>query len=246
MILEAKDVTKSFGGIVAVNHLNLSVRSGELTAIIGPNGAGKSTLFNLLSARLRPDSGIIMFEDRTISHLQPHHICHLGIGRSFQKQNIFPRLTAFENIQIAVLARQKRTRNIFWPVKHLSRKENLAILDQIGLYDKRDVLGGLLAHGDQKRLEIGVALAGRPRLLLLDEPTAGVGPEESDTIMRLVEELVRDQNLTLLFVEHDMNVVFGIAETIRVMHMGSIIAEGPPNEIRADAGVQKIYLGEAA
>lgn len=246
MILEAKDLTKSFGGLVAVNQLNLSIGSGELSAIIGPNGAGKSTLFNLLSARERPDSGLIIFEGRTISHLQPHQICHLGIGRSFQKQNIFPRLTAFENIQIAVLARKRRTRNFVWPVKHMARDENLAILDQIGLYDKRDVLAGLLAHGDQKRLEIGVALAGRPRLLLLDEPTAGVSPEESATIMHLVDKLVRDQKLTLLFVEHDMSVVFGIAETIRVMHMGSIIAEGSPSEIRADTNVQKIYLGEAA
>lgn len=246
MILKAEHLTKSFGGLVAVNDLSLSVRPGELSAIIGPNGAGKSTLFDLLSARTRPDSGTVMFEGRNISRLKPHHICHLGIGRSFQKQNIFPRLTALENIQIAVLSKQKRTRNIFLPVRGLAEEESMAILEQIGLLEKRDDLAGLLAHGDQKRLEIGIALAGRPRLLLLDEPTAGMGPEETQAMMRLVEKLARDQNLTLLFVEHDMHVVFSIAEIVRVMHLGSIIAEGGPEEIRANENVQKIYLGEAA
>ena len=246
MILEAHNVTKSFGGLTAVNALNLTVKEGELSAIIGPNGAGKSTLFDLLSAKTRPDSGTITFENRQISRLRPHHICHLGIGRSFQKQNIFPRLTALENVQIALLSKQKRTRNIFLPVKRLAQEECMAILEQIGLLEKQNSLAGLLAHGDQKRLEIGIALAGRPRLLLLDEPTAGMGAEETEIMMRLVEKLAREQELTLLFVEHDMRVVFGIAETVRVMHLGSILAEGSPEEIRANQDVQKIYLGEAA
>jgi branched-chain amino acid transport system ATP-binding protein len=244
MILETEAVTKTFGGLRAVDGVSIQIEEGELTSIIGPNGAGKTTLFNLLTGKLHPDSGRIRFEGQDISGLPPHEICHKGIGRSFQRINIFPRLSVFDNVQVAVLSGQKRSRNLFTPVKNLAREETNEILESVGFGDKQEVLGGLLAHGDQKRLEIGIALANKPKLLLLDEPTAGMSPDETEKTMRFIQKLAQEQGLTLIFVEHDMNVVFGISESIRVMHLGRIIAEGRPEAVKANDEVQRIYLGE--
>jgi branched-chain amino acid transport system ATP-binding protein len=244
MILETEAVTKTFGGLRAVDRVSIRIEEGELTSIIGPNGAGKTTLFNLLTGKLHPDSGRIRFEGQDISGLPPHEICHRGIGRSFQRVNIFPRLSVFDNVQVAVLSGQKRSRNLFTPVKKLAREETNEILESVGFGDKQEVPGGLLAHGDQKRLEIGIALANKPKLLLLDEPTAGMSPDETEKTMRFIQKLAQEQGLTLIFVEHDMNVVFGISESVRVMHLGRIIAEGRPEEVKANDEVQRIYLGE--
>ena len=244
MILETEEITKTFGGLRAVDGVNLQIEEGELSSIIGPNGAGKTTLFNLLTGKLRADSGRITFEGQDISGLPPHKICQRGMGRSFQRINIFPRLSAFDNIQVAVLSGQKKTRNLVSPVKNLAREETREILESVGLGDKQEVLAGLLAHGDQKRLEIGIALANQPKLLLLDEPTAGMSPDETEKTMRFVQKLAQEQGLTLIFVEHDMSVVFGISEKIRVMHLGRIMAEGKPEEVKANDEVQRIYLGE--
>jgi branched-chain amino acid transport system ATP-binding protein len=246
MILEVEGLTKSFGGLMAVNKVDLQIEDRELSSIIGPNGAGKTTLFNLLSGKLRPSSGRVIFKGEEISKLSPREICLKGIGRSFQRVNIFPRLSTFDNVQIAVLSEQKKTRNLFIPVRNMVREKTKEILESVMLADKEEVLAGLLSHGDQKRLELGIALATRPKLLLLDEPTAGMSPEETKKTTELIQEIVQDQGLTLILIEHDMSVVFRISEKIRVMHMGRMIAEGKPEEVKANNEVQKIYIGEEA
>jgi branched-chain amino acid transport system ATP-binding protein len=244
MILETENLAKSFGGLTAVYDVNLRIQEGELASIIGPNGAGKTTLFNLLTGHLPLDSGRVIFQGRDITGLPPHTISRMGIGRSFQRLNIFPRLSAFDNVQVAVFSAQRQSRNLFSRASRLARRETEAILDSVGLLDKKDVKGGLLAHGDQKRLEMGIALAVEPTLLLLDEPTQGMSPRESAEITRLIQKLVKEKGLTLIFVEHDMNVVFGISDSIKVLHQGRIIFEGKPEEVKNNEEVQRIYLGE--
>jgi branched-chain amino acid transport system ATP-binding protein len=244
MILQADAVTKSFGGLRAVDEVSLQIQEGELSSIIGPNGAGKTTLFNLLTGKLHPDSGKITFQGEDISYLPPYEICRRGMGRSFQRTNIFPQLSAFANVQMAVLSEQKKTRNIFFPVKKIAKKRTDEILESIRLSDRKDVLGGLLAYGDQKLLDIGIALASNPKLLLLDEPTAGMSPAETEKTTELIQSLAQKHHLALVFVEHDMNVVFGISDKITVLHQGRIIFQGKPDEVKANDEVQKIYLGE--
>ncbi len=243
-MFRVEKVTKSFGGLMAVDDVSFQLERGELSSIIGPNGAGKTTLFNLLTGHLTPDAGEIFFEERDITGLSPHEICKKGIGRSFQRTNIFPRLTAFDNVQVALMSWQRKSRNIFLRSEKLLREETNEILDNIGLGPEKDTTAGLLAHGDQRLLEVGITLGTHPKLILLDEPTAGMSPEESGKTVELIQRLAREGNLTLLFIEHDMNVVFGISEKIRVMHMGAVIAEGRPEEIRANKEVQRIYLAE--
>jgi len=244
MILETHSLRKSFGGLAAVQDVNLKIQAGELVSIIGPNGAGKTTLFNLLTGHIPADSGRVIFQGKEITRLLPHAISRMGIGRSFQRLNIFPRLSAFENVQVAVFSARRQSRNVFSRAYKLARKETEAILESVGLLDKRDMQGGLLAHGDQKRLEMGIALAVEPRLLLLDEPTQGMSPRESSELTQLIQKLVRERGLTLIFVEHDMNVVFGISDSIKVMHLGRILFEGKPDEVKRNEEVQRIYLGE--
>jgi branched-chain amino acid transport system ATP-binding protein len=244
MMFRVEELKKNFGGLMAVNGVSFALGKGEVSAIIGPNGAGKTTLFNLLTGHLKPSSGSVYFKDQDITALPPHRICRTGIGRSFQKTNIFPRLTTFDNVQVTLMAWQKKTRNIFQRSDRFFQKETEEILGSLGLGDKKDRVAGLLAHGDQRLLEIGITLGTYPDLLLLDEPTAGMSPEESYKTMELIQHIVRSRNLTLLFIEHDMNIVFGISEKVRVMHYGAIIAEGTPQEIRANDQVQKIYLAE--
>ncbi len=243
-IFRVEGITKSFGGLRAVDRVSFDLRKGEISSIIGPNGAGKTTLFNLLSGHVRADEGDIYFEGRNIRNLAPHRICQRGIGRSFQKTNIFPRLSVFDNVQVALMSRRCKSRNICLRADRLFRQETREILESIGLGHKRDVLGGLLAHGDQRLLEIGITLGTHPELILLDEPTAGMSPEESRKTVNLIHHLVRTRGLTLLFIEHDMSIVFGISEYVRVMNMGTLFAEGTPEEIRANDRVQRIYLAE--
>ncbi len=243
-MLQIQQLTKRFGGMTAINNVSFEIEEGELSAIIGPNGAGKTTLFNLLTGHLRPDAGRVIFKGKEINGLSPHDICRLGIGRSFQHINIFPRMSVFENVQAAVLAGQGKCINIFRPSKNMVQDETGQVLKTVELRERKDSLAGLLSHGDQKRLEIGIALALQPSLLLLDEPTAGMSPEETAGIARLIEKMVRQRGLTAVFVEHDMSVVFGISQKIRVMHLGQLIAAGSPEQIRADPQVQRIYLIE--
>jgi branched-chain amino acid transport system ATP-binding protein len=244
MMFRVENVKKSFGGLKAVDGVSFALKKGGISSIIGPNGAGKTTLFNLLTGNIRTDSGSIYFKGHEITNLPPYKICHEGIGRSFQKTNIFPRLTAFDNVQVALMAWKKKTRNIVQRADHLLQKETDDILSSLGLGDKKDCVAGLLAHGDQRLLEIGITLGTYPELILLDEPSQGMSPEESYKTMELIQKIVLSRNLTLLFIEHDMNIVFGISDEVRVMHYGAIIAEGTLEEIRANDEVQRIYLAE--
>ena len=243
-MFRVEEIGKSFGGLMAVNEVSFNIEKGELSSIIGPNGAGKTTLFNLLTGHLPPDTGRILFKGKEITGLSPHEICRKGIGRSFQRTNIFPRLSAFDNVQVAVMSWRRKSSNIFLRAQNMLREETDEILESVGLGDKKEMTAGLLAHGDQRRLEIGIALGSYPELLLLDEPTAGMSAEELGRTVELIQSLARERGLTLLFIEHDMNVVFGISEKIRVMHMGRIIAEGRPEDVRANDEVQRIYLAE--
>jgi len=243
-VLRVESVVKSFGGFKAVNGANLEVGAGEIVAVIGPNGAGKTTLFHLITGHLSPDSGRILFKDRKIAGLPPHVLCRMGITRSFQVVNIFQRLTVFENVQIAVLSRERKTFRIFSAVQGMAAEEVHSILRNVGLYEQRDVESDLLSHGDQKVLEIAVALGGKPELLILDEPTAGMAPEETERCIRLIRKLSDEFGLTILFCEHDMGLVFEIAKRIMVMVRGGTVVQGSREEVRRNREVQDAYLGE--
>jgi branched-chain amino acid transport system ATP-binding protein len=245
MILEVKGLAKSFGGLLAVDDVSFQIEEKELCAIIGPNGAGKTTLFNLLTGEIPPDSGRIIFKGRDITKLPSHTICRGGVARSFQRLNIFPRLSAFESVQVALFSAQRKSGNLFSRTEKMAREETEEILKSVGLYDKQEVRAGFLAHGDQKRLELAIALASRPELLLLDEPTAGMSPRETREAVELIKKQVKERGLSLIFVEHDMSVVFGIADNIKVMYQGRMIFQGKPEEARAHDKVQSIYLGGA-
>lgn len=244
MLLQIKELSKAFGGLLAVNSFTLSVNKGDLHAIIGPNGAGKTTLFNLISGYLVPDHGKVIFKGKEITGLPPHKICQKGISRSFQRVNIFPKLTVFENVQVALLSHKRQSHNLFSVAGKMYEEEVLVILDTVGLCDQARLRAEALSHGDKKRLELAIALSSEPELLLLDEPTAGMSPEETAATVSLIEKLNLEKGISILFTEHDMAVVFGIARRITVMHQGSLIADGPPEEVKANREVQQIYLGE--
>lgn len=243
-MLRVEGLSKSFNGFAAVREASLDVEAGTIVAVIGPNGAGKTTLFNLITGMLRPDRGRILFEGKEIGRLAPHDICRLGIGRTFQLANIFPRLTVFANVQVAVLAQQRRSMSLLRPASSLAVEETRSILESTGLLDKADRTAGVLSHGDQRILEIAIALGSGPRLLVLDEPTAGMSPEDTSATMALIQRLCRQRGLTILFCEHDMQVVFSVAESIMVMRQGRTIVQGPPEAVRQNREVQEAYLGE--
>jgi branched-chain amino acid transport system ATP-binding protein len=244
-LLDIRNLKKSFGGLQATNDVSLHVNHGELVSIIGPNGAGKSTLFNQITGYIQPNSGEVLFDGRSVLGKTPYQIVRLGIGRAFQRSNIFPRLTVFENVQAAVISHQRKILNFWSPARSLNAVNNRAgeILQSVGLYPSKDRRAGTMALGDQKRLEIALALALEPRLLLLDEPTAGMSPEETNSIVALIERLVHEFEVTLLFTEHDISLVFSISKRIYVLNYGTIIAEGLPSEIAANPHVQEVYLG---
>ncbi|TEU19162.1 MAG: ABC transporter ATP-binding protein [Anaerolineales bacterium] len=242
-MLQVEAVHKSFGDFTAVYGANLTVEQGELVAVIGPNGAGKTTLFNLISGQLKLDKGKIVFKGEEISGLPPYDICKRGIGRSFQIVNIFHRLTVFENVQVAMLSHQRLSSNLFSPAQKLAVEETNRILESVGLSDKARNIAGSLSHGDQKILEIAIALGNEPELLILDEPTAGMSPEETAATMALIKQLAGTRGLTILFCEHDMEVVFDIAQSIMVMHHGQTLIQGKPEEVRKNKEVQEAYLG---
>ena len=244
MLLRTQALTKSFGSLRAVDGVDLVVQPGSLHAIIGPNGAGKSTFFNVVTGFFPADSGSVIFKDADITSMPSHVISRLGIVRAFQRGTIFPSFTVFENVQAAILSRKGKTRNLFGLAAGMLREETLRILETLGLADQRDARAGHLSHGDLKRLEIGIALGMEPELLLLDEPTAGMSPEETAAQAALMQKLVAERGLNILFTEHDMEVVFGIAKWITVMHQGRVIADGKPDDVRRDRHVQAVYLGE--
>ncbi len=242
-MLRVELLHKSFGDFKAVNSVNLSVEKGQLVAVIGPNGAGKTTLFNLITGQLRPDGGKILFKDENISKLPPHEICGKGIARSFQIANIFPRLSVFRNVQVSVLSQQKKSRKLFQPASQIAVKQTNRILDSVGLLEKKLDIAGSLSHGDKRTLEIAIALGNEPDLLILDEPTAGMSPEETTATMALIKRLADERGLTILFCEHDMSVVFSVAQSIMVMQQGSTIIQSAPEAVRQNSEVQKAYLG---
>jgi branched-chain amino acid transport system ATP-binding protein len=213
-------------------------------AVIGPNGAGKTTLFNLITGQLQPDNGKILLNDEDISKLPPHVICRKGVARSFQIANVFPRLSVFRNVQVSVLSQQRLSNKLFQPAARLVVEETNRILESAGLLDKKMDVAGSLSHGDKRILEIAIALGNVPDLLILDEPTAGMSPEETTTTMALIQRLAREQGLTILFCEHDMEVVFGTAQSIMVMQQGSTIMQGEPQVVRQNSKVQEAYLGD--
>jgi len=242
-MLQVADIHKSFDDFKAVNGANLFVKKGELVAVIGPNGAGKTTLFNLITGQLKPDKGKILFNDEDIGKLLVHQICRKGIGRSFQIANIFHRLTVFRNVQVSVLSRQKKSAKLFCSAQKMALEETNSILESVGLLDKALNIAGSLSHGDQRILEIAIALGNEPELLILDEPTAGMSPEETGATMELIRQLAGSKGLTILFCEHDMDVVFNVAQSIMVMRHGSTIIQGEPEEIKSNDEVQEAYLG---
>ena len=230
-----------FGGLTALNHVSIAVAPGEVRAIIGPNGAGKSTLFNCLTGVLRPTEGRIVLDGQDVTGLPPHALSHKGIARSYQITNILPGATVFENIRIA--AQSRRHGWSFWR-HHLSYADVVEqasrVLVAVGLEDKAQEQASNLSHGEQRNLEIGIALATEPRVLCLDEPTAGMSPVETRATVELVRRIAADY--TILIVEHDMEVVMGLARTITVLHYGEVLAEGTPADIQGNARVQEVYL----
>ena len=244
MLLQAKALLKSFGGLMAVYDVDLQVNTNEIVSIIGPNGAGKSTVFNLITGHIPLDKGTIFFKDKEITRLAPHEISRLGIGRSFQKLNIFPRLSTFQNVQVALFSATGLNRSLFSSAKKLLTEKVQDILESVGLADQAERPGGLLAHGDQKRLEIGIALALNPELLLLDEPTQGMSAAETAQTTELIHRLSKERGIGLALVEHDMKVVFSISDKIYVMHQGMIIFCGTPDEVRRNEDFQRVYLGK--
>jgi branched-chain amino acid transport system ATP-binding protein len=242
-MLQVEGVVKSFDDFLAVNGANLSVQKGEIVAVIGPNGAGKTTLFNLITGQLPRDRGRVVFKEEDISELPPYERCRRGIGRSFQIVNIFPRLTVFENVQVAVLSHQRKSSTLFRPAGNLAVVETGSLLESVGLSDKGKNIVGSLSHGDQKILEIAIALGNEPELLILDEPTAGMSPEETFATIELIKRLARTRGLTILFCEHDMDIVFSISQSIMVMHQGRTLIQGKPEEVRNNSEVQAAYLG---
>jgi branched-chain amino acid transport system ATP-binding protein len=244
-MLRVEGIHKSFDDFKAVNGANLGVDKGELVAVIGPNGAGKTTLFNLISGQLKADKGKVMFNGEDVTKLPTYEICRRGIARSFQIANIFQRLSVFRNVQVSVLSQQKKSNKLFRPAQNMAVEETSRILESVGLEDKREHISGSLSYGDQRILEIAIALGNEPELLILDEPTAGMSPEETTSTMKLVKRLADERGLTILFCEHDMDVVFDVAQSIMVMHHGSTIIQGEPEAVRKNDEVQDAYLGEA-
>jgi ABC-type branched-subunit amino acid transport system ATPase component/ABC-type branched-subunit amino acid transport system permease subunit len=243
-LLKIQGLGKSFGGLRAVHGVDLTVRAGDRRAIIGPNGAGKSTLFNLITGRLKPDSGSIVFGDRDITGKPPHTIAKGGIGRAFQITTIFPKLSVIQNLQYAMLANRGLTIRPWGVADRMFRDEAMTLLEAVGLGTYAALPAGQLSHGDQRAIEIAISLALGSRLVLLDEPTAGMSTYETQKAMELVRRIATEKNLTLLFCEHDMSVVFGNARTVTVMHLGQVLTEGTPEAVRANPQVQQVYLGE--
>jgi branched-chain amino acid transport system ATP-binding protein len=242
-LLDVRDAWKAFGGVQAVAGVSFSLGVGDVCAVIGPNGAGKTTLFNLLTGQLACDRGRILFRGEEIGGVAPHRIWRRGISRTFQVPATFHSLTVRENVQTALLSSAGRSRQMLTEAARLVRGSADALLEQVGLLRYADDRCGTLSLGDLKRAELALALAGEPSLLLLDEPTAGMAVAERAELMRLVTAIVRACGLTVLFTEHDMDVVFGSASRVLVMHLGSVLADGSPAEVRANPEVQRVYLG---
>ena len=242
-VLAVRDLSKAYGGVQAVRNVSFSVAAGELLAMIGPNGAGKTTCFNMLNGQAAPDAGTIEFEGRSLAGLAPRSIWRLGVGRTFQITATFGSMSVRENVQMALLSHHRR----LWSLTSLATRcfvdQANALLARVGMLEQAERPCAVLAYGDLKRVELAIALANQPRLLLMDEPTAGMAPQERNELMQLAAELARSGGIAVLFTEHDMDVVFTHADRVIVLSGGELIAEGRPEAVRADARVREVYLG---
>ncbi len=243
-VLEIRAVSKDFGGMRAVDGVSLALRQGVVTSLIGANGAGKTTLFNCITGQLTPSDGEIVFGGKNITKMKPHSINRLGISRSFQITNIFPQFSVFDNIRTAIISRIGKSASPFGRAKGLALDEASEILETVGLTEQASLLASTLSYGDQRIMEVAIALANRPQLLLLDEPTAGMSPEETHAMVGLIKKLSEQQRLTILLVEHDMDVIFSVSEMIAVLHEGILLAFDTPENIRENETVQNVYLGK--
>ncbi len=245
-LLDVRKLNKAFGMVVTAKDLDFTLQRGVITSIIGPNGAGKSTLINLLTGSLAPDSGEIWFQGRDITHEPIHRRVRQGLCRSFQVVNVFSNLTLFENVAIPVLSVKKKARSMLRPVTGYKevRDEVEKILDRVGLLDQSHVVAQALSHGDQRLLEVAIALAAKPRLLFLDEPTAGMNPVERTRILQTIRQLAQTGDVTFVIVEHDMDIVFALSERIIALHRGEIIGDGTEEQIKMNPQVREVYLGE--
>ena len=243
-LLEVKDLHKDFSGLKVLTGINLSIEEGERHSIIGPNGAGKSTLFNIITGKYRPSLGRIFFDGEDITGLSPYKISRRGLARSFQIINIFPMMNVYQNVRNAILSKEKIRLNTFFRLEKMDRidQETINVLESLGLIGIKDVLAGELSYGQQRALEIGIALATDPKLILLDEPTAGMTKEETKETVALIQNVTKGK--TLVVIEHDMDVVFSIAHRITVLYYGEILASGTPDEIRNSEKVKEAYLGK--
>ena len=243
-VLEVRHLAKSFGGIKAVSDVSFDLEGGSLLAMIGPNGAGKSTCFNLINGQLRPDRGSVTIMGKKTNGRKPRDVWKLGVGRTFQVTATFGSMTVLENVQMAKLSYHKKTKSLLKTLPGMDLGEAMELLRLVGVEDQHDRACGVLAYGDVKRVELAIALANQPQLLLMDEPTAGMGTGEREALMALTSEIVQTRNIGVLFTEHDMDAVFGYADRIIVLNRGELVAEGTPDEVRNNTRVQEIYLGE--
>ena len=244
-LLAAEGLTKRFGGVLAAKDVTFALNAGEMLAIIGPNGAGKSTTFNMVGGQLKPDGGRVTLAGQEVTGMPPREVCRLGVGRTFQVAQTFLSFTVLGNVQMALIAHHGQTRKLLADAAGMHRDAALALLDRVGMVAQADRPVGELAYGDVKRVELAIALAAAPRLLLMDEPTAGMAPAERAALMALVAGIARSEGIGVLFTEHDMDAVFAHADRILVLVRGEIIARGTPEEVRADPEVQRVYLGHS-
>ncbi len=244
-LLSAEGLTKRFGGVLAAKDVSFALEAGEMLAIIGPNGAGKSTTFNMVGGQLRPDAGRVTLAGQDISGMPPREVCRMGVGRTFQVAQTFLSFTVLGNVQMALIAHHGQTRMLLPDAMAMHREEALALLARVGMAEQAGRPIGELAYGDVKRVELAIALAAAPRLLLMDEPTAGMAPAERSALMGLVAGIARGERIGVLFTEHDMDAVFAHADRILVLVRGEIIARGTPEQVRADPEVQRVYLGHS-
>ena len=245
-LLQVTNLSRSFGGVTAVKQVSFDLEDGQILAMIGPNGAGKSTCFNLINGQLQPDEGNIKIDGQEVVGLKPRHIWELGVGRTFQVTATFASMTVLENIQVALASFHKMARSPLRKLRNLFPEEAMELLHLVGIPDYANLVCGVLSYGDLKRVELAVALTNQPRLLLMDEPTAGMEPAERKRLMDLISSIVRTRNLGALFIEHDMDVVFTHANRIIVLNRGEKIAEGTPDQVRENDNVREVYLGGEA
>ncbi|VAV88894.1 Branched-chain amino acid transport ATP-binding protein LivG (TC 3.A.1.4.1) [hydrothermal vent metagenome] len=242
-ILQVNDLSKSFGGIHAVKNVSFDVAAGELLALIGPNGAGKTTCFNMLMGQLKPDAGTVQLDGENLIGLPPRAIWRKGVGRTFQITATYPSMTVIENVQMAIISDKKRLLSFLPRAKSLYRTEAMSLLDLVGMSEQASRAAAILAYGDLKRLELAIALANNPHLLLMDEPTAGMAPPERIALMQLTADIVAEKGISVLFTEHDMDVVFAHAHRVLVLNRGELIANGSVEEVRDNPMVREVYLG---